>query len=74
MKSQTTLAAITVLLLSGCAQTGNLVAAWYDSQDPCQIRGRVGYQPPTWCGASNSGLTVQRGYAGPVVSTIRPNR
>lgn len=38
-----------VTLLSGCST----IAAFYDSQDPCQSRGRANYQYPSYCGAGS---------------------
>jgi hypothetical protein len=83
VKSQITVAAITVLLLSGCQSAGQAFAYYWDVQDPCQTRqfadngwrlNRPNAQAPAWCGASNGGYTVQRGYVGPVTQTIRPVR
>lgn len=73
------LALIAVINLVGCAGPMQFLANTYDRNDPCQTGqfdeaerkrlGRpVGYQPPSWCGASN-GRTyiynnggVQQGY------------
>lgn len=53
MKSKSVLVAIATLLISGCAHPPAIVAAWYDSQDACQSRGRADYRYPAWCGAAS---------------------
>lgn len=83
MKNKILIAAITTLLLSGCQSAGQAFAYYWDVQDPCQTRefadngwrlNKPGAVAPSFCGASNGGYTVQRGYAGPVLQTIRPTR
>ena len=83
MKSKIILIAITAVLLSGCQSAGQAFAYYWDVQDPCQTRefadngwrlNRPNAVAPSFCGASNGGYTVQRGYAGPVLQTIRPTR
>jgi hypothetical protein len=83
VKNKIILIAITTLLLSGCQSAGQAFAYYWDVQDPCQTRefadngwrlNRPNATAPSFCGASNTGYTVQRGYAGPVLQTIRPVR
>jgi hypothetical protein len=83
VNKQIAVALIATLLLSGCQSAGQAFAYYWDMQDPCQTRefadngwrlNRPGAQAPSYCGASNGGYTVQRGYTGPVQATIRPVR
>ena len=83
MKNKIILTVITAALLSGCQSAGQAFAYYWDAQDPCQTRefadngwrlNQPGAQRPNWCGASNSGWTVQQGRVGPVLQTIRPTR
>ncbi|CAB4137305.1 hypothetical protein UFOVP327_15 [uncultured Caudovirales phage] len=83
MKSRIAIALVTTIVLSGCQSAGQAFAYYWDAQDPCQTRERAdngwrlnqpGAQRPSYCGASNGGYTVQRGYVGPVAQTIRPTR
>ena len=83
MNKKSAIAITITILLSGCQSAGQAFAYYWDVQDPCQTRefadngwrlNQPGAVAPTWCGASNSGYAVQRGYVGPVTQTIRPLR
>ena len=53
------LSILVVLSLSGCAGALAPVGDFFDSQDPCQFKGKQpNYQLPNFCGAA-SGHTVQ---------------
>lgn len=71
--------ALAIVLLTGCSGPMQFLANTYDRNDPCQTGqfneaerqrlGRpVGYQQPSWCGASNNRVyiynngNVQQGY------------
>ena len=47
-----------VMMMSACSS----IAMMYDRNDPCQTRAELGrpqgYQPPEWCGASDSRVRI----------------
>ena len=64
-----TILAVLVLTLSGCATPPQWLANHYDRNDPCQtgqfteaerlrLNRPVGYQQPSWCGASNNRVII----------------
>lgn len=60
------------LLISGCATPPRWLADHYNSQDPCQARGRVNYSLPNFCGAAGAHPPqVIRDSQGRVLGTIR---
>lgn len=69
-KMPTAIAAITTLL-SGCATPPQWLAEHYNSQDPCQARGRANYTLPQFCGAAGATVRVIRDGSGRVIGTIR---
>lgn len=50
--------AIALVALTGCAGPLNMLASYYDHNDPCQSRAELnrpqGYQVPNWCGSGSS--------------------
>lgn len=71
-----TISAVLLALLTGCGYGGEplLLGAFFDSQDPCQTRGRTNYQKPQFCGAASGGTAYVRDFrTGRVTHTIRGN-
>ena len=61
----------TAFTLTGCGTYGEplLLAAWYDSRDPCQKQNYGNNPPPNFCGAT-SGRTWIYPKNGPAIGYI----
>ena len=57
-----TLILLIALALTGCATPPRFLAAMYDNNDPCQSKGQVNYQYPSFCGAGSGTRYVTRDY------------
>ena len=59
-----------ILLLSGCATPPQFLAAYYNSNDPCQLKTEA---RPSFCGAGGKVIGVVRTVTGKPVNVITAN-